>query len=314
MRKLHQSEIITSNGKAVKFRAGENKCPVCNSDKGGSVIYKFDEYSIIKCGRCSTMHLDPIPDEESLNLIYNTKYYKDDEEEHGYKDYRKDENLIRKTYHKRFEFIKSHIPDKCKDLDILEIGCALGFGLNEAEKIFKSKIYGADISQEAVETCRRNGFEAYLCKGDGTFESQNNKKYRLIYAFDVLEHLTKTEKFVSWVYSLLSDNGIFALTTPDMNSLLNMVLGSRTPAIKIPQHIIYFTKDTLQNAFKDRFKIINSKIDFQYVSLRALFIRIRHILGLSYKPMSLIPDIGIAVPNGMKIYLFEKNSSAVSGK
>ena len=307
MKKLHQSEVITRNGQDVRFQPGEDECPVCGSGGGGPTVYKYAEYSIIKCDACSTMHLYPIPDDESLNLIYNTNYYKDDDEQHGYKDYRKDEKMIRKTYRRRFGFIKSNLSDECMASGVLEIGCALGFGLQEAKGFFNSTVYGADISQEAVESCRKAGFEANQCQADGTFQVGDERKYGLVYAFDVLEHLRKTEGFTTWIDSILVDDGVFALTTPNMNGFLNRILGSRTPSIKIPQHITYFTTDTLQYALKDKFKLVGSKIDCQYVSMRALLLRVRHILGLSYNSLRYIPETNIAVPNGMKIYLFKKN-------
>ena len=306
MKKLHQSGTITCGGKEVMFQSSKSSCPVCGSADGGSTVYKYSEYSIIRCSACHTMHLDPIPDDRSLYLIYNTNYYKDDVEQHGYKDYRKDEERIRKTYRKRFEFIRSNITDEAIASGILEIGCALGFGLQEARRIFNVTVSGADISQEAIENCLKIGFKADQCGMDGTFQVENGKKYGLVYAFDVLEHLRKVDRFAIWIDSILSDDGAFALTTPNMDSPLNWILGGYTPSIKIPQHAVYFTTDTLQYALRDRFKLISSKNDYQYVSIRVLFIRIRHILGLPYKPCLSIPVVDIAVPNGMKVYLFKK--------
>lgn len=309
MKKLHQSGIITRDGQEVRFRSGNGGCPVCSSADGGPAVYKYAEYSIIRCATCSTMHLSPIPDDESLGLIYNTNYFKDDEEQHGYKDYRKDEARIRKTYRRRFEFIKSNLKDESVAGGIIEIGCALGFGLQEAKKFFDSTVTGADISQEAIENCQKIGFQASRCGVNGTFQVENGKKYGLVYAFDVLEHLRNVDLFLTWLDDILSDDGVFALTTPNMDSFLNRVLGSRTPAIKIPQHIIYFTTDTLQSALKNRLRPIGSKNDCQYLSIRALFIRVRHIVGLPYRPLLFIPEMDIAVPNGMKVYLFKKRKT-----
>lgn len=308
MKLLHQSGSITRNGEEIKFRRGEDYCPVCASQLGGDVIFQFEEYSIVKCSVCNTMHLKPMPDDESLYLIYNTNYYKDVNEEHGYKDYRNDSERVKQTYLKRLTFIKSKLPKSGLTAGVLEIGCALGYGLQVARQLFDVEISGADLSLEAVDTCIKAGFKAKQCLGDGTFSLDDENKYGLIYAFDVIEHLKNTQHFVEWAESILSDNGILALTTPNMNNIFNKVLGKRSPTIKIPQHIIYFTTSTLKYALRERFDLIATKLDYQYVSMRALFIRIRHILGLTYKSLDSIPEINIAVPNGMNIYIFCKKN------
>lgn len=306
MGKLHQNDVLYTKAGIVRLTGTEHRCPACGSRKGGKVRFPFESYSIMECAQCGTMHLDPLPDDEALKAIYNTNYYKDTAELHGYRDYATEKERIKKTYRKRLRFVKKLLGAGASPQAVHEIGCAFGYGLEEAKMIFECPVSGSDISTEAVSICRGAGMECCASDGAGTFEAGQGA-YDLVYAFDVIEHLKDIGGFAEWLHTTIAANGYFALTTPDMDSLFNKLLGGRTPSIKIPQHIVYFTTQTLVDALKGEFKLIGHAPDYQYIPLHALWVRVKHILNV---PIGMeAPAVGgldILIPTGMKIYVFQK--------
>lgn len=306
--KLHQSnEIVDREGKILRFEAFNSSCPVCGQSCDKDLVHKFSprlDFDIVKCANCQTMHLWPVPDSKSLETIYNTNYYKDPEEAHGYTNYSSNKNEILKTYQKRFNFLKKHCLTGNFN-STLEIGAALGYGLAQAQKFFGGTVIAADISEEAISACKKANFPAFLCEPSGICNTIDSNSLDLVYAFDVIEHLTNTQKFVEWLGNVIRPGGICFVTTPDMDHILNKILGSRSPSIKIPQHVVYFTKKSLIHAFSEKFDFVKSSSDFQYVKFGDFFNRLLHILNL--KRVKLNSGPVIAVPNGMQMFIFKRN-------
>lgn len=112
------------------------------------------------------------------------------------------------------DYLKKHLLEGFVDKRILELGVGTGYFTNYfSEQTIKS-YYGIDISQKSVEnlSLRHKGFE-FKC-GDISDEKvyEYNKKYDLIFASDVLLHLTDDEKFAKSIHniaSVLDENGYF---------------------------------------------------------------------------------------------------------
>jgi 2-polyprenyl-3-methyl-5-hydroxy-6-metoxy-1,4-benzoquinol methylase len=312
---LHQNRFLhTADDTLIDLKGIEDHCPVCR-EKGlkSEKKFKYGDFSIKRCFSCSTLFLTPLPSPEAISLLYNTNYYNDSRLEHGYSDYNADEIYIKQSYTRRLKKTINTIRSRNKNYvfnHIHEIGCALGFGLSSVKNLLKtSNISGSDISNDAVSATRKLGFKAEQCDYNGKssiFKKLSLDKANIIYLFDVIEHLPDIPVFRKWVAKQLKSDGYLLITTPDMKGWLNKILGPRSPSIKIPQHIIYFETETLTEALKPEFQLVNLWIDFQYVGLGVLLNRILHIVGL--KPLSFLEKFRLAIlcPNGMKLYLFKK--------
>ena len=303
-KKLHQSKNLAVNSGVNIELTGKNKmCPVCTSTQKLREIYSFPPFNLVECAKCQTIHLSPRPTPEILSQIYNNNYYKDLNQEHGYLDYAAEAKRISLTYRRRLSYIKPYV-DMLTEPKVLEIGSALGFGLPEALRLFGGDIQACDISQEAVFACQKLGFRTNLTDEYGICSDIEYQSLDMVYAFDVIEHLPDIRRLTVWVNEILKPGGFFFITTPDMDHILNRMLGSRSPSIKIPQHIVYFSTSTLQNALSPFFKLKAQQWDYQYVSLSMLLSRFAHIMHFSPIEGSYGPTI--PVPNGMRMYIFQK--------
>ncbi|NOR69216.1 MAG: methyltransferase domain-containing protein [Methylomarinum sp.] len=304
--KLHQSLTFNVEGENIKVGRADVTCPVCNDGKDtDTAIYDFDSISIVKCSNCSTMHLKPMPDEESLKSIYNNNYYNDKEQVHGYYDYAAEVRSIEKTYSKRLKFVKEVLGlSVIRTAQFHEIGCALGIGLSVINNEFSTLASGSDISKDAEQACKVKGFPFSRSDSLGRHNFGDRQK-DIVLIFDVIEHLSDIQEFVAFLGDFVSENGYVVITTPNMDDPFNKLLGSRSPSIKIPQHTIYFTTDTLIKALDERFVLVKSKRDYQYSPISRIFERLSHIFGLKFKLLKRC-NTDLLIPNGMSVYTFKK--------
>jgi 2-polyprenyl-3-methyl-5-hydroxy-6-metoxy-1,4-benzoquinol methylase len=304
MSKLHQNNTLrTQSGQLLDLSGESCACPVCGATKKGQVRYSFPPFDIVNCGQCHTLHLSPVPTPKLLAEIYNNNYYQDENLQHGYLDYAAEPERIGRTYRRRLQYLK---PFLCNltDPKVLEIGAALGFGLPVARELFGPNILACDISQEAVTACQKLGFKTKLTDAYATCPDIEPNSLDIVYAFDVVEHIPDFRKFVNWLDLVLKPGGLFFVTTPDMNHVLNKILGSRSPSIKIPQHIIYFTTNTLIAALQPSLKHRAQAWDYQYVGLSMLLSRIAHVMHIPLLTGNFGPSM--LVPNGMQMCVFQK--------
>ncbi len=116
------------------------------------------------------------------------------------------------------ETLYNHILRYKKCGDLLDIGCAHGSLLKKAEKHFKT--YGIDISEYAFNKAKKISPNSVLFKGN--IEKGINvfgKKFDVVIAHDVLEHLKNPEKVIKESYNILKEDGYFFIRIPNKSCL-----------------------------------------------------------------------------------------------
>lgn len=79
---------------------------------------------------------------------------------------------------------------------ILEIGCGTGVYPIQHSELFKKITYtGLDISQEAIDYCKKNSNFNFIC-GD-FLKMEMPEKYDLVYSHAVIDHVYDIDKFIS---------------------------------------------------------------------------------------------------------------------
>jgi len=106
-----------------------------------------------------------------------------------------------------------------KDSKILDIGCSSGIFLKDLERLgFKMEhLYGIDISEKAIENCKKNGIRNAF-----VMDAQNitlMEKFDIIVASDCLEHLENDTKAIRNWYELLKTGGMMYVFVPAFQSL-----------------------------------------------------------------------------------------------
>lgn len=139
----------------------------------------------------------------------------------------------------------------------LDAGCAKGFLLRIAIQ-YGWETYGFDISSHAVNETRT------ICPSANVFLLDAEKGlpfpdefFEVITACELIEHLPQPESFLEESYRILKPGGLFFISTPNVNSVLNSsfikdmfaMFGWSTP-FDDETHVSYFDSNSITKALK----------------------------------------------------------------
>jgi SAM-dependent methyltransferase len=108
--------------------------------------------------------------------------------------------------------------------EVLDAGSGDGEAAVEIHKLTNANVRCVDVSQVAVESTRKRGFDAYqvdvnvepLPFEDGTFD--------LVYLTEVIEHLVRPDHALQEINRVLRPHGHLIVSTPNLACLPNRVL------------------------------------------------------------------------------------------
>jgi methionine biosynthesis protein MetW len=135
---------------------------------------------------------------------------------------------------------------------VLDLGCGDGFIMKRIKAI-GNNVEGVEISNNAIKNARKNGFTVYDCSLNDDWSKNIKKKYDVIFAGELIEHIFDTDKLLRNVRKVLKKGGYLIITTPNIAALgrrLLLLLG-KNPLVETTTrnydagHIRYFTFGTL---------------------------------------------------------------------
>ncbi|MCK6450571.1 MAG: class I SAM-dependent methyltransferase [Alphaproteobacteria bacterium] len=241
------------------FEGASVGCLVC----GGSELFTRWK-GLLGCKTCGFVFADLKLSGDELARIYGHDYFNGGE----YFDYGAEEESLRGNFRDRLRDLSRISPD-LSARDLLEIGCAYGFFLDEARHAFKS-VAGIDISKDAVRHAREQfGLDAqhgdYLALDVG-------RKFGTIAMWDTIEHLNRPDLFIEKASADLSPGGLLAVTTGDIGSLNARLRGAKWRMIHPPTHLHYFSVDTISRLLRRHgFEIVHVSHPGNARNLRSIF-------------------------------------------
>lgn len=199
---------------------------------------------------------------------FNLEHYNNDSEFDVYSKW--------KNHKKRIEIMLELLDiafkksKKQKDnFEIIDIGGNSGV----ISKLAQEKDYNitvADISDQALNKAKRRGLETLRLDFNEDFSSLN-RKYDVIIAGEIIEHILDTKKFLDECNSILKDNGYLILSTPNLANFKDRIrfLFGRMPRQINPLHeylklhIRHFTYSSLRAVLThSKFKILSFKSNY----------------------------------------------------
>ena len=210
--------------------------------------------------------------------------------------------------------LKKHIKEK---KNILDYGCGVGINLGILSKF--GKVFYYDKSKLAIDYVKKKYTKKYFFYLSNNKLVKYKKKFDIIIAADVIEHIKNDKKKIDELGSLLKKNGFILITVPAYQKLFS----SKDISLK---HYRRYTKDSLHKILKDHFH----EIEFTYfnfilfipIAIMILFFKITKINfidSVEKKPNFLINKIAfyifalevflikkIKLPFGMSILFFGK--------
>lgn len=214
-------------------------CPACETNNYQEKFEK-DGFSFVQCLKCQTYFINPRPTFEMINEFY--------EDSRCMKHWKK---FFSETEKSRREHIfkprVNQVLELCKKYNInnkllLDVGAGFGTFCEEVrEKNFFEKIIALEPSHELAEACRKKGLEVI----EQPIENTHLKEVDIITNFELIEHLFWPKDFINACSKILSNDGLFILTTPNVKGFDLLTLGKLHINFAGPNHLNYFHPKSL---------------------------------------------------------------------
>jgi SAM-dependent methyltransferase len=244
-------------------------CPNGCDAAGDAVLHEFGCYGVCRCARCGLVRLSPRPCESSLAEFYGRDYFSG-EHGAGYDRYAEDAALYERTFARRLKLIRRFKPRG----RLLDIGCGFGYFLSVARRAGYEP-HGLDLSAYAVERSRAALSPGTVRQGSLAPGLYPEKYFDVVTMFDLFEHVYHPREFARTLYAVTKDDGVVVITTPNQRSLLARVSGRRWVSYKIPEHVFYYTPETLSRTVAPWFEVAHERSDGQYCTLEFLAERVK---------------------------------------
>ena len=210
-------------------------CPACGARTAHRFLYAKNRCDIFQCTRCGLGRTEAPAFDPAA---YYTEGYFAGHHADGYADYIGAEPVLRREFARTVDFIRRYR----RGGNLLEIGCAYGFFLQEAKRYFT--VRGVELAADAAEYCRRHGLAVETGTAD-TVARSGGGSFDVIALLDVIEHLPDPHATIATLARTLAPGGVIVLTTGDFGSLAARALGSAWRLMTPPQHLWFFTQPSI---------------------------------------------------------------------
>ncbi|MBF0319645.1 MAG: class I SAM-dependent methyltransferase [Nitrospirae bacterium] len=194
------------------------KCFFCKGDT--YILRKSANGILYRCNGCKSEYIDSV----STDINYNKDFFISLSGSHY-------DKIIRAKTNNFITLIVNNFIDLRNSI-LLDIGCGIGVLLSAASSFGPLELYGLDVSEWAINEAKQSLPDARLFCGsiDDAINSNfiKNDYFDIITVTDVIEHINASDinRFIANLLRLLKEDGRLIFTTPNINSLSRILLGS----------------------------------------------------------------------------------------
>jgi 2-polyprenyl-3-methyl-5-hydroxy-6-metoxy-1,4-benzoquinol methylase len=212
-------------------------CLICNSQLRTIFCIK-DGLTYFRCLNCGHVYVEKCLNKEDLQ-----QYYANRRSHHS--------SLMKEQWD--YSEIKAkmvYLPllRKIRDFTspgrLLDIGCSNGSFLHAAEKDGWDA-YGVELEKNSYDIAQRKGLKVYL--GDLASQDFPRHHFTAITLWQVIEHVVDPSEIIGEIARILRPRGIFALSTPNIRSIGEILLGGSWNAIEPQVHLNLFNLYGIEN-------------------------------------------------------------------
>lgn len=237
--------MARNNRKRLNSSATFLRCNLCFGEFFTFLFDHHNNWKVQQCNLCGLVQVIPRP-----KLSFVTSLYHEDFEH--FQPYIEQLPVHREYFSNKIREIRSKIRNirSQKNLRLLDIGCALGVLLEEAEKE-GMKAQGIDISAGAVNYCRKHGL--HVEQGTLATRSKHFKQASIdvVTAFEIIEHEYDPLGMMKSVYSLLIPGGLAVVTTPNHGSIWRKIMRKWWFGYQHREHLYFFDEVSLKRLFTE---------------------------------------------------------------
>lgn len=224
-------------------------CNLCGKDNT-TLLFIKNKYRVVQCKNCSLVYVNPQPDKRERAKLFGKSFFIGHSlKNRTYKNY-----FLEKSKNPMiFRRIKELNELKSKG-NLLDIGCAHGFFLNEAKKIWE--VEGVDISRYAVDYAK-NKYKLKVYFGDLDTINFADNSFDIITIWGLVAHLDNPVKILTQVNRILKKGGILALNISNFGSFRAKINGINWRQLIPPDYLHFYSLSVLKKILKlTGFKVV----------------------------------------------------------
>jgi SAM-dependent methyltransferase len=192
-------------------------------------------YRLVMCPTCDLVYVDEPPADDELARAYHTADYDSSDEA----------NDAALAY---ISAIRPVLGKLSRKDAALEIGTGTGIFLEHLSRAGFTKLVGVEPSAAAVAAAPDHR-RAWIRTGMFDEAAFAPESFDLICCFMTMEHVKDPDAIARSAWRLLRPAGAFVTVTHDYRSLVNRLLGRRSPIIDI-EHMQLFSRRSIRNLFE----------------------------------------------------------------
>ena len=233
----------------------QRSCPVCGTGHEGATLFfennidpqKLSSFSfasrkvpefmchrLVQCPICELVYANQPPSEEELSHAYHASHYDSSEEA----------NDAAASYIQAMQPTFLRMAHKHS---ALEIGTGTGVLLEHLSSAGFARLIGVEPSAAAIAAApgHRQAWIRQEMFNENNFEPAS---FDLICCFMTMEHVRDPKVIASAAFRLLRHGGAFVTVTHNYQSIVNRLLGKRSPIIDI-EHMQLFSDRSIRHLF-----------------------------------------------------------------
>ncbi len=235
-------------------------CRVCGGVQAKPLVQK-DGYDFAECDACGFVFLDPMPDQTTLNEIY------EDQAVIAGGDFPKARSRMQRAYGRAVWLWPYTFRKK-----VLDIGCGGGFIVG-AMAALGAEGHGFDVDETAIAYARQRFPKCrFMTSSFQDFQSHGDQ-YDFVYSSEVIEHVAELSTFMELLHRVTRPGGHVYITTPDLGSPRRPDDLLDWDVFSPPIHVQFFDENMLTSLFGKHGFIRVRKYHDSKIGLKMLFRR-----------------------------------------
>lgn len=207
---IRAMQLWREHGSVMIRDQPQRACPACGQREQRFLFYSFDAYPYVDCLGCGTWYVPLVVDDQLFERYYQmcpeAREIVDRLAEQRLDEPKAEADRTRMSAY--FAELEPLLPSDLRDL--LDVGCGVGHSLDVAESR-GWRACGIDSSPTLIRAGRKRGLQIYHPD-----EPVGRDGFGLISLWETLEHINDPFKLLSDVVPLLHDDGLVAVTVPNV--------------------------------------------------------------------------------------------------